>query len=183
MTRQQCSTEVLKMSSHVCILFKHSEILMFGREFIHSPLSILQTKMPKKPKQVAKWPLCSAVFSGEIECGRVYFIFSLLPLWCEELTHLKRPWCWERLQAGREGDNREWDGWMASLTQRTWVWVSSGSWWWTGKPGVLQSIGSQGVGHDWVTELNSLYFGHISHVCRIFVPPAKGSSDPQQGKH
>ena len=60
----------------------------------------------------------------------------------------------ERLKAGGEGDNRGWDGWMASLTQRTWVWVNSGSWWWTGRPGVLQSMGSQRVGHDWATELN-----------------------------
>ena len=56
---------------------------------------------------------------------------------CEELTHLKRPWCWEGLGAGGEGDDRDWDGWMASLTQWMWVWVNSGSWWWTGRPGVL----------------------------------------------
>ena len=75
--------------------------------------------------------------------------------WCEEeLAHRKRPWCWERLKAGEEGANRGWDGWMASLTQRTWVWASSGSWWWTGRPGVLQSIWLQIVEHDWVTELN-----------------------------
>ena len=61
---------------------------------------------------------------------------------------------WERLKAGGEGDNRGWDGWMASLTQLTWVWASSRSWWWTGKPGVLQSMGLQRVGHDWATELN-----------------------------
>ena len=60
--------------------------------------------------------------------------------WCEELTHWKRPWCWERLKAG-EGDDIGWDGWMASLTQRTWVWVNSGCWWWTGRPGTLQSMG------------------------------------------
>ena len=54
----------------------------------------------------------------------------------------------------REGDHRGWDGWMASLTQWTWVWVNSGSWWCTGRPGVLRFIGSQRVGHDWVTELN-----------------------------
>ena len=66
-----------------------------------------------------------------------------LATWCEELTHWKRPWCWERLKAGGEEDHRGWDGWMASPTQWTWVWVSSGSWWWTGKPGVLQSMGSQ----------------------------------------
>ena len=66
----------------------------------------------------------------------------------------KRPWCWERLRAGGEWDNRGWDGWMASPTQQTWAWVNSGSWWWTGKPGVLQSMWLQRVGHDWVTELS-----------------------------
>ena len=70
----------------------------------------------------------------------------------EEPAHYRRPWCWERLKAGGEGEDRGWDGWRASLTQWTWIWVSSGSWWWTGKPGVLQSTGSQRVGHDWVTE-------------------------------
>ena len=78
---------------------------------------------------------------------------NTLAIWCEELTPWKRPWCWERLKAGGEGNDRGWDGWMASLTWWTWVWVSSGSWWWTGKPGVLQSMGLQRVWHDWVTEL------------------------------
>ena len=79
---------------------------------------------------------------------------NTLPTWCEELTHWKRPWSWERLKAGGEGDDREWDGRMASPTQWTWVWVNSGNWWWTGRPGVLQSMGSQRVRHDWATELN-----------------------------
>ena len=70
---------------------------------------------------------------------------------------LEKPWCWERLRAWEEGDDRGWDGWMASLTWWTWVWVSSGSWWWTGKPGVLQSMGSQRVGYDRATELNWYY--------------------------
>ena len=73
---------------------------------------------------------------------------------CEELTHWKRLWCWEGLGAGGEGDDRGWDGWMASLTRWRWVWVNSGSWWWTGRPGVLWFVGSQRVGHDWATELN-----------------------------
>ena len=101
---------------------------------------------------------------------------NTLATWCEELTHLRRPWCWERLRAGGEGDDRGWDGWMASPTQWTWVWVNSGSWQWTGKPGVLQSMGSQRVRYDWATELNwteqlnnnegpdSKYFG----VCRSY---------------
>ena len=55
---------------------------------------------------------------------------------------------------GGEGNDRGWDGWMASLTRWTWVWVNSGSWWWTGRPGVLRFLGSQRVGHDWATELN-----------------------------
>ena len=77
-----------------------------------------------------------------------------LATWFEELTHLKRSWCWERLRAGGEGDNRGWDGWMVSLTQWTWIWVNSRSWWWTGRPGVLWFRGSQSVGRDWVNELN-----------------------------
>ena len=77
-----------------------------------------------------------------------------LATWCEELTHWKRLWCWERLKAGGEGDDRGWDGWMASPTWWTWVWVNSRSWWWTGRPGMLRSMGSQRVGHDCVTELN-----------------------------
>ena len=79
---------------------------------------------------------------------------STLATSCEELTHWKRLWCWEGLGAGGEGDDRGWDVWMASLTRWTWVWVNSGSWWWTGRPGVLQFMGSQRVGHDWATELN-----------------------------
>ena len=79
---------------------------------------------------------------------------NTLATWWEELTHLKRPWCWERLKAGGEGDDRGWDGWMASSAQWTWVWMSYGSWWWTGRPGMLQPMGSQEVGQDWVTELH-----------------------------
>ena len=75
---------------------------------------------------------------------------------CEELTHLKRPWCWERLRAGGEGDDREWDGWMAPPTQWTCIWVNSRSWWWTGRPGVLQSMGSQRVRHDWATDYTEM---------------------------
>ena len=79
---------------------------------------------------------------------------NTLATWCEELTRWKRPWCWERLKAGEKGDDRGWDGWMASPTWWTWVWASSGSWWRTGKPGMLQSMGSQRVRQNWATELN-----------------------------
>ena len=87
---------------------------------------------------------------------------STLATSCEELTHWKRPWCWEGLGAGGEGDDRGWDGWMASLTWWTWVWVNSGSLWWTGRPGVLWFMGWQRVGHDWATELNwSRFLGFL----------------------
>ena len=77
-----------------------------------------------------------------------------LASWCKELTHWKRPWCWVRLKAGGEGDNRGWDGWMALSSRWIWVRVDSRSWWWTGRPGVLWFMGSQRVRHDWATELN-----------------------------
>ena len=67
---------------------------------------------------------------------------NTLATWCEELTHWERPWCWGRSKTG-EGDNRGWDGWMVSPTQWTWIWANSGRWWRTGKPDVLQSMGSQ----------------------------------------
>ena len=89
---------------------------------------------------------------------------NTLATWCKELIHWKRPWCWERLKVGGEGDDREWDGWMASPTQWTCVWVNSGSWWWTRRPGVLQSIGSQRVGHNWATELTSFSLLHFNVV-------------------
>ena len=87
---------------------------------------------------------------------------STLATSCEELTHWKRLWCWERLGAGGEGDDRRWDGWMASRTRWMWVWVNSRSWWWTGRPGVLQFMGSQRVGHNWATELNWTAFIFIA---------------------
>ena len=80
--------------------------------------------------------------------------------WYEEVTHWKRPWCWEWLKAGGEGEDRGWDGWMASPTQWTLGWASSVSWWWTGRPGMLQSMELQRVGHDWETELNWQYCLH-----------------------
>ena len=78
-----------------------------------------------------------------------------LTTWCEELIHWKRSWCWERLKAGGEREDRGRDGWMATPTWWKWVWASSGNWWWTGKPGVLQSTESQSQTwlSDW-TELN-----------------------------
>ena len=75
----------------------------------------------------------------------------------------KSPWCWDGLAAGGEGDDWGWNGWMASLTQWTWVWVNSGSLWWTGRPGVLRFMESQKVGHDWETELNCILDSFVDH--------------------
>ena len=86
----------------------------------------------------------------------------------------EKTWCWERLRAWGEGDDRGWDGWMTSLTWWTWVWVNSGSWWWTGRPDVLRFMGSQRVGHDWATELNLIVpctvilFVHSFFTCSTF---------------
>ena len=88
---------------------------------------------------------------------------NTLATWCEELTHLKRPWCWERLTAGGEEHDRGWDGWMASSTQWTWVWVDSRNWWWTGRPGMLQLMGSQRVARNW--ELNWTELSRLLWIC------------------
>ena len=90
------------------------------------------------------------------------------------MTHLKRSWCWERLKAREEGDDRGWDGWMASLAQQTWVWVNSKSWWLTGRSGMLHSMVSQRVGHDWVTELNWYFVNKLNTIalyCGSFFSP------------
>ena len=85
-------------------------------------------------------------------CIAVLLICSSLGSW-----FIRKDWCWEGLGAGGEGDDRGWDGWMASLTRWTRVWMNSGSWWWTGRPGVRQFMRLQRVGHDWATELNWVY--------------------------
>ena len=112
---------------------------------LESPLDCKEIQ-PVHPKGNQSW-----IFIGRTDAEAETPI--LWPTWGKELTHWKRPWCWERWKAGGEGDNRGWDGWMASLTRWIWVWVNSGSWWWTGRPSVLQSTGSQRVRHDWAAKL------------------------------
>ena len=112
---------------------------------LESPLDCKEI-LPVHSKEDQSW-----IFIGRTD---VEAETPILATWCEKLTHLKRPWCWERLKAGGEGDDRGWDGWMASPTEWTWVWVNSGSWWWTGRPGMLRFMGLQRVRHNWSTELN-----------------------------
>ena len=102
---------------------------------LESPLDCKEIQQVN-PKGNQSW-----IFTGRSDAGS--WNFNTLATWCKELTHLKMPWCWEGLGAGGKGDDRGWDGWMALLTLWTWVWVSSRSQWWTGKPGVLQSMRSQ----------------------------------------
>ena len=112
---------------------------------LESPLGCKEIQ-PVHPKGDQSW-----VFIGRTDAEAETPI-----LWatsCEELTHWKRPWCWEGLGVGGEGENRGWDGWMALATRWTWVWVNCGSWWWTGRPGVLRFMGSKRVRHNWSTEL------------------------------
>ena len=97
---------------------------------------------PVNPKENQSW-----IFIGSWSWSS-----NTLATWFEELIHLKRPWCWERLNVGGEGNDRGWGCWIASPTWWTWVWPSSGSWWRKRKPGMLQSMGLQRVRHDWVTE-------------------------------
>jgi len=111
---------------------------------LECPLDCKEIK-PANPKGNWTW-----IFIGNTDAEAD--VANILATWCKGLTHCQRPWCWERLKAGGEGDNRGWDGWTASLVQWSLVWVSSGRWWRTGKPGVLQSMGSQKVGHIWMTE-------------------------------
>ena len=106
---------------------------------------------PVHPKGNQSW-----IFTGRTD------VEAETPILWPLFIHLKRCWCWKRLKVGREGDDRGWDGWMASPTHWTWVWVNSGSWWWTRKPGVLQSMGLQRVRHDRATGLNWTVFLEIS---------------------
>ena len=119
-------------------------------------------------------------------CYHCCWSFSTLATWCKEPAHWKRPWPWEILRAG-EGGGREWDGWMASPTQCTWVWANSGRWWRTGKPDVLQSMGLQRVrpNSDWTTTNYSAKPGgtsdfalrcfFLSHIFLLFLPDHQGS--------
>ena len=114
------------------------------RGLLTTPLDCKEIK-PVSSKGNQPW-----IFTGRSDAETETPI--LWPHWCEEPSHWKRPWFWERLKAGGEGDDRGWDAWMAAPTQWRWLWASSGWWWRTGKPGVLKSKGSQTVEHDWVTE-------------------------------
>ena len=104
---------------------------------------------------------------------------NTLATWCKWLTHWKRPWCWERLRTGEEGGNRGWDGWMASLTQWTWVWASSRRQWRTGKAGMLQFMGLQS--RTWLRDWTTIAFS--VHLFGNNFPQMKCSETRQDAIH
>ena len=132
-----------ELDSKQCWVLKNWCFWTVLLETLESPLDCKEIQ-PVDRKGNQSW-----IFTGRTDAKA-----ETLATWYKELTNLKRPCCWERLRVGGEEDDRGWDGWTASPSQWTWVWVNSGSWWWTGRPGVLQSMGSQRVKHDWLTELN-----------------------------
>ena len=123
---------------------------MVLKKILESPLYSKDIK-PVNPKGNQSW-----IFIGRTDVEAETPIF-----WPPDVKNwlLGKDWGWERLKVGGEGDNRGWDGWMASPTQWTWVWVNSRSWWWTGRPGMLQSMRLQRVGCYWATELKWTHAG------------------------
>ena len=115
---------------------------------LESPLDCNEIQ-PVRPKGNQSW-----IFIGRTDAEAK----TPFATWCEERTHLKRPWHWERLKVGGEGDDRGWNGSVASPTQWTWVWVDSRSWWWTGRPGVLEFMGLWRIRHDWAAELTGSFY-------------------------
>ena len=139
-----CESCTIKKAEHQRI---HAFVLWFWRRLLRVPWTARRSNQSILQEISPEYSLEGLMLKLKLQ----YFC-----AWCEELAHWKRPWCWERLKVGREGNNRGWDVWIALPSQWTWVWVGSGSWWWTGRPSMLQSMGSQRVGHHWVTELNWL---------------------------
>ena len=119
--------------------------------------------LSQKPagKEKSEWNATGHLSEEHTLSLSLFLTFSVSYIISLELTK-----CWEGLGAGGVGDNRGSDGWMASPTQCTWVWVNFGSWWWTGRPGVLLFMGSQRVGHNWATELNwtELSVKHVTYI-------------------
>ena len=131
--------------SSPCTSPKHAFKLWFWRRLLRVPWT-------------ARWSNQSILKEINPECSWEGWMLKLKLQYFGHLMQradsFEKTLIWERLKVGGEGDDKGWDGWMASPTQCTWVWVNFGSWWWTGRPGMLQFMGSQRVGHDWATELN-----------------------------
>ena len=172
------------MNQEVCLAHPLiSRVLFSGHStFLPRPFSETFRSHTLAPKETSSFSSCYSRLSSSdpklplLWCGRsigyatILLTFLHIHILVLFFSHLKRPWCWERLKAGGEGDNRGWDGWMASLTQWTWVWANSERWWRTGEPGVLQSMGSQGVRQDSASEqfFSLLTTSFPNHLCLVF---------------
>ena len=140
-----CENWIIKKAEHQIIdVFE----LWCWRRLLRIPWTERRSNQSTLKEKSPEYSLERVMLKRKLQC---------LATWCKGLSHWKRSWFWERLKVEGEGDDRGWDGSMVSLTQWTWVWASSGRWWKTGEPGVLQSMGSQKFRHDWVTELNWTY--------------------------
>ena len=131
---------------------------------LENPLDYKEIK-PVNPKGNQSW-----IFTGRTDAKAEMPI-----LWPPDVKtdSLEKTLMLGKLKAGGEGDDRGWDGWIASLTWWTRVWVRSRSWWWTGKPDVLQSSGSQRIGHDWMTEFTELRTFLICVSIQLFCQESK----------
>ena len=168
--RENLWSKLLTMYSGWVLLFQIWHLFFYGQDNWSLKTSIWYVLMPRSGQEGRRWgehlesPLdCKEIQSVHSKGDQPWDFFGRTDAKAETPVlwppHVKnwlsgKDWCWAGLGAGGEGDDRGWDGWMASPTGWTWVWVNSGSWWWTERPGVLRFMGSQRVGHDWATELN-----------------------------
>ena len=126
-----------------------------------SPLDSKEIQ-PVHPKQSQSW-----IFIGRTDTeAETHILWPPDAIW-KKLTYFEKTLMLGRLKAGGEGEDRGWHGWMASPTQSTWVWINSGSWWWTGRPGTLQSMWSLRVRHDWATELPD-WANYVKHFKSLY---------------
>ena len=148
----------------VSLLKEQIRLYLVLEKTLETPVDSKEFK-PANPKGNQDWIFTERP-DAETEAPRVW------PPDGKEPTHWKRPWFWERSKARGEGDNREWDGWMASSTQWTWVWANSGRWWRTGKPGVLQSMRSQSQTRlsEWTMTTRPHYNSQHGAILSKFLP-------------
>ena len=169
----QLKSRDITLSTKVCLVkVMVSPVVMYGCEsWIISFWTMVLEKILESPLECNEIQPVHPKDQSWVFIGRTDVEAETPSTWCEQLTHLKRLWCWERSKAGGEGYDRRWDGWMASPTQWTWVWVNSRGWWWTGRPGMPQSTGlqSQTQLSDWTelctrtAELSSCNKDHMAH--------------------
>ena len=137
--------------------------------WINGKLEVVKKEMARVNTDILEISELKWTGMGEYSLEELMLKLQYFGYLMQRTDWLEKTWFWERSKAGGEGDDRGWDGWMAIPTRWTCVWASSGSLWWTGKPGVLPSLVLPRVGQDWATELN--YLKHIAFLCFLFCHP------------